>query len=66
MADLRVGDRVQIMTGVIADLYGRGVEGTVVLISTTGSCSSLYHVRLDPPRPQDPLSLYRDEIEPHA
>jgi hypothetical protein len=48
----------------MADVYGRKVRGTVVLISTPDNGPPLYHVRLDPPLPQRPLAMYRKEIEP--
>jgi hypothetical protein len=48
----------------MADVYGREVRGTVVLIRTPGRSPPLYHVRMDPPLPQRPLAMYRNEIEP--
>jgi hypothetical protein len=64
MVEFQVGDRVRVTSGVVADVYGRGVAGTVVLISTPGSGVLLYQVRMDPPLPERPLTLRRDEIEP--
>jgi hypothetical protein len=60
---LKSGERVRVVSGSLFCVIGRGAEGTVIHVSTPGSGPPLYHVRMDPPLPQDPLVLRADEIE---
>jgi hypothetical protein len=60
---LKPGERVRVVSGSLVYVIGRTAEGTVIQVSTPGDGPPLYHVRMDPPLPQDPLVLRADEIE---
>ncbi len=61
---LKPGERVRLVAGPMVHVFGSRAPGTVVGASTPGGGPAVYHVRMDPPLPQDPLVLRADEIEP--